>query len=201
MVTFWVLSACFISEHWSESTLVNCFYECLLCVIPEYLRQKSQSMSDVAFVSGEQFYSLLSLLSNTGTHTNYMHQQSQAPASVYSTQRLGLWLLMHANWCVCVFSSLCSPTLIPSYAQEPISVMSKQVKVDSSSWFAEESLTPALFPHAWGIKRLKNSCLFAFIFRFGKPLALLTMQRAWHWKLKTDWTLHDKSLVSFKFKA
>ena len=30
----------------------------------------------------------------------------------------GLWLLMHANWCVCVFSSLCSPTLIPSYAQE-----------------------------------------------------------------------------------
>ena len=102
LVAFWVLSVCFISEHWSESALVNCFYECLLCVIPEYLRPKSQSMSDVAFVSGEQYYSLLSLLDNTVTHTNCVHQQSQAPASVYSTQRLGLWLLMHGNWCVCV---------------------------------------------------------------------------------------------------
>ena len=99
---------------------MNCFYECLLGVIPEYLRQKSQSMSDVTFVSGEQYYSLLSLLRNTGTHTNCMHQQSQAPASVYSTvqystQRLGLVTADACKLvcvCVCVYFRLFAHPLL-----------------------------------------------------------------------------------------
>lgn len=49
-------------------------------------------------------------------------------------------------------------------------------------------------------KAPKNGCLSGFIFKLGTSLVLQTKQCAFQ-ELKTDWTLHNNSLVSFKSKV
>ena len=62
-------------------------------------------------------------------------------------------------------------------------------------------LSPALLPNARITTSPRNSYWLVFMFRAGKSFVLLTMQRAWHRKLETDWTPRDNSLVSFMFKV
>ena len=53
-----------------------------------------------------------------------------------------------------------------------------KLKPDSPIYqFAEESVSPALLPHARFARRLQNSCFFVFIFRSGKLCLFSIMQR------------------------
>ena len=62
------------------------------------------------------------------------------------------------------------------------------------------SSSPSLLPHAQVVNSHRNSSGL-FIFRSGKTLVLPTMQCIWCQKLKTDWTQHDNSSLSLKFKT
>ena len=77
----------------------------------------------------------------------------------------------------------------------PMCMMSKQANRPWSQ-SAKESISLALLPHAWVVSSHRNSYCLVFTFRSGKIFVLLTMQRAWHQKLKSDWTPCDGSLGS-----
>ena len=74
-------------------------------------------------------------------------------------------------------------------------------KVKGRSWFAKESISHVLFPHAQVDKSLTNSYWFVLIFGLGKSLVLPTTQRAWRQKLGADLTLCDNSPDCLKNKA
>ena len=69
------------------------------------------------------------------------------------------------------------------------------------SQFDKEAVSPALLPYAPVIKRLQNSCLSMFTFRWQYFTVLPIRQCPWHCKLEADWTLQDNSLVSFCFQS
>ena len=96
-------------------------------------------------------------------------------------------------------ASLCKVTWYNVDFQDPYARGANKVK--GRSWFAKESISHVLFPHARIDKSLRNSYWSALIFRLGKSLASPTMQRAWRQKLRADLTLCDNSLDCFKNKA